>query len=77
MSVDLRSSYLSDKQASEVCGLGKGGKCCRYLGMGQGGWRCLKHSEFRATIDARFAAGQMAAQGDNCDGFPNGKPGSN
>lgn len=61
----------------KVCGLGSGEKCCRYLGMGPKGWQCLKHSSFREMIDARMAAGQMVAKGDNCEGFVGEKPGSN
>jgi hypothetical protein len=67
---------LTDKQVFEICGFGNGETCCRYLAMGPDGWRCLKCSAFRAMIDARSAAGQMAAKGDNCDGIPDGKPGS-
>lgn len=66
----LKSSYIAEETASGTCGLGKGKDCCRYLGFGQGGWRCLKNSEMRAAIDRKFAEGSMAAKGDNCEGFP-------
>ena len=68
---------LKNEHVSEVCCLGKGERCCRYLGMGSDGWQCLKHTGFRAAVDERFAAGQMAAKGDNCEGFAGAKPGSN
>lgn len=66
----LKSSYIAEETVNGACGLGKGEGCCRYLGLGQGGWRCLKHSEMRAVIDRKFAEGSMTAKGDNCEGFP-------
>ena len=63
------------EHAMETCGLGS--VCCRYLSVGPNGWECLKHTEFRAMIDARCSGGQAVAVGDNCEGFVGGKPGSN
>lgn len=52
-----------------VCQRGQGEKCCRYLGMGPGGWRCLKLTEFRTMLDHRRSEGSIRAMDDNCDGL--------
>jgi hypothetical protein len=44
--------------------------CCRYLVVGPGGFACAKHTDLRAIIDKRVAAGTFRAQGDNCPGLP-------
>jgi hypothetical protein len=57
-------------QIKEVCKIGKGAECCRYLGLSNG-FRCLKLTELRETIDERFTKGlPFTAQGDNCSGIP-------
>lgn len=55
----------------EICKIGQGKACCRYLLMvaGRGGFSCGKlDPEFKATLDARVAAKTINAQGDNCAG---------
>lgn len=60
---------LSENTVDTVCLQGKGEQCCRYLGMGPSGMRCLKlDPEFKALLDARVAQGKMNAKGDNCKG---------
>jgi hypothetical protein len=51
-----------------VCKLGMGKNCCRYLAVDGGGWSCLKHSTLKAYIDNRVATKKMRATGDNCPG---------
>lgn len=53
------------------CKRGMGAECCRYLALGRQGWACLKHTTFKAGLDARVAADTILAQGDNCDGLKN------
>jgi hypothetical protein len=51
----------------DVCKIGQGAACCRYLAVGAEGWRCLKiRPDMKAMIDAR--ADRMNAKGDNCEG---------
>lgn len=53
-----------------VCKMGQGEKCCRYLGMGEHGFECLKKDELhKASIDLKWATESHVAQGDNCDGY--------
>lgn len=61
---------ISETHLHETCGFGQGGKCCRYLVMGEKGFQCAKLTSTALTIDARVAAGAFAAQGDNCPGIP-------
>ena len=51
----------------EVCKIGCGALCCRYLMMGPTGFECGKlNSAIRNTIDAQVD--DMTAKGDNCGG---------
>ena len=58
-----------DKEQLAICGLGKGEKCCSYLGMGPNGFECLKHTEFRREIEWRREKEEIVAMGDNCEGL--------
>lgn len=53
-----------------ICQMGKGHACCRYLCVDEGGFICVKHMpEWANQIEARVAAGEMVAMGDNCPGL--------
>lgn len=52
----------------DICLIGQGEKCCRYLAMSPHGWSCEKLTPARFVLDDRVAAGSMYARGDNCDG---------
>ena len=52
----------------EVCRIGQGASCCRYLMMGAQGWECAKGGSLQVTLDERVAASSMTARGDNCAG---------
>ncbi len=52
----------------DVCKIGQGAACCRYLTMGADGWSCEKTSSLKALLDARVATGTINARGDNCEG---------
>lgn len=66
MSAHCLPADFTDEHRANVCKLGQGADCCRYLGMGAGGWSCEKRGSFRVAIDGR--AETMRAKGDNCDG---------
>lgn len=57
-----------NKAVEEVCLIGQGAKCCRYLLMGSKGFECAKNTDFKSILDDRVADNAMVAQGDNCDG---------
>ena|SRR5215471_9808507 len=60
------SEIIPDKYVNEVCRVGAGAKCCRYLAIAEGGWHCAKHTVLQQTIDDRVKAGEFNARGDNC-----------
>jgi hypothetical protein len=51
-----------------VCKIGQGNACCRYLTVAPNGWNCEKHSSLKALLDRRVEADTIVAQGDNCEG---------
>jgi hypothetical protein len=51
-----------------VCKIGQGHDCCRYLAVGTEGFECLKGTELAILLNSRVAKGTMTAQGDNCEG---------
>jgi hypothetical protein len=52
-----------------VCKIGQGNDCCRYLAMGSGGFECLKmHLIIRLDLDKRVENQTIVARGDNCEG---------
>ena len=57
---------LGEKTVTDVCKIGEGKDCCRFLVAGHNGLECAKGTEFENIINAR--RGEMTAQGDNCDG---------
>ena len=54
----------------DVCRIGQGHACCRYLIVGPAGFCCEKGGALATVIDARVFAEMMTARGDNCDGQP-------
>lgn len=69
------------EHVKEVCKIGQGKECCRYLVLGPGGFECAKidkgfvaalNGEVAPTVkmlmDQRVAKGTMVARGDNCEG---------
>lgn len=59
-------SSLSKNYVKEVCKIGQGAACCRYLGAGTNGLECLKLDiDFAPLVDKRT---DMVAKGDNCEG---------
>ena len=60
---------ISEVQAKEVCKIGQGNECCRYLTLSSLGFLCGKHTELRSVLNAKVDRGEMVAQGDNCEGL--------
>lgn len=56
----------------EVCKIGQGADCCRYIVAGKGGIECAKLSTMKPAIDSRVEAGMFVAQADNCEGKEEG-----
>jgi len=61
---------IPDVHLKDVCKMGAGAACCRYVVAGVEGIECAKHQpEFAAEINRRVAAGSFTAIGDNCPGI--------
>ena len=60
---------LSDDQVKNLCKMGQGKKCCRYLVMSSEGFECAKKLEFKSVLDERVKQNTITAQGDNCEGL--------
>lgn len=54
-------------QVKNVCKIGQGADCCRYLMFGDG-FECARNTATAAILDMRVLAKTMIARGDNCDG---------
>jgi len=64
---------VTPEHAETVCKSGKGEIACSFLGLGEGGFSCLKKSSFESAIQERRRAGSIGAKGDNCSGPPDFK----
>lgn len=60
---------LTSIHVNDVCRLGQGTDCCRYLLLGRDGWECGKLTPIAASIDLQVLDGHMKSAGDNCDGI--------
>src|SRR5215475_15559743 len=66
------TEIIPDKYVNEVCRVGAGVKCCRYLAIAGGagsGWQCAKNTTLQPAIDERVEAGEFNARSDNCPGW--------
>jgi hypothetical protein len=59
---------IPDETLKNICKLGQGNECCRYLACGADGLECLKNTSARRLLDERVESGAMNAMGDNCLG---------
>jgi hypothetical protein len=57
------------KYLKEICKVGQGTVCCRYIVAGTEGITCAKLTPLKDEIDHRVKAGLFIAQGDNCEGI--------
>ncbi len=60
---------IADKHVENVCRMGQGPDCCRYLVFGGDGAGCIRGSGLQALMDRRADAGEMTALGQNCNGW--------
>lgn len=60
---------LLPQQIIDVCKMGQGVDCCRYLICGGNGFECTKTTSLKDIIDTRV--NQMNAKSDNCGGVKN------
>ena len=57
-----------------ICRVGQGAACCRYIVSGGNGIECVKHEpNLNQQINERVREGLFIAQGDNCEGLPLGE----
>lgn len=59
---------IPNEHLKEVCKIGQGKECCRYLTCGPQGFQCAKCSSLKYQLDGRVWSSTIVAQGDNCDG---------
>ena len=59
-----------NEHIKNICKVGQGLNCCRYLIVAPQGFECTKYTTLRAELDFRVATGTISAQSDNCDGYP-------
>ena len=59
---------MDKEKAINICKMGQGHDCCRYLGAGMKGLECLKLTELKHFLDNRVLEGTINARGDNCEG---------
>lgn len=57
---------LTKEHIKNVCKIGQGRDCCRYLSCSVKGFECEKLGALKDVIDNR--AKFMSAQSDNCEG---------
>jgi hypothetical protein len=60
---------IDKERLREICKLGQGADCCRYITAGPDGIRCQKFTSVGRYIDARVLEGTFVARGDNCPGL--------
>jgi hypothetical protein len=61
---------MDEELRKNVCKVGQGQECCRYLGMANGDWTCFKLDQGMKTfLDRRVAEEALKARGDNCPGI--------
>ena len=54
--------------AKDICKIGQGEVCCRYLICGANGFECAKGTDTGRFLDSRVTKGTITAKGDNCEG---------
>jgi hypothetical protein len=58
-----------NEHVKNICKIGQGADCCKYLVAGTKGFECMKFNpENKAMIDINWTEHNHIAQGDNCDG---------
>jgi hypothetical protein len=59
---------MTKEHLTDVCKIGRGDDCCRYISAGRDGIKCGKDDPgLKAIFDRQVE--KMTAKGDNCDGW--------
>lgn len=67
--VEILNNLIPEgREVYDVCKIGQGADCCRYLACGADGFECLKHTGLKDTVDRRAKRRTMNALSDNCEG---------
>jgi len=56
------------EHVKNVCKIGQGHDCCRYLVVGPNGFECMKNTSLAPVLDKRVTDETISARGDNCEG---------
>jgi len=64
---------ISKIHLNQVCKIGQGNECCRYLMDGPEGLECVKHTSIKELVDRRVEDKLRVYQGDNCAGWGRGR----
>lgn len=58
-----------NEHIKNVCKIGQGKECCRYLTLGPDGWNCERNNpSAKRMLDLRVESGSFISKGINCDG---------
>lgn len=60
-------AYIPSETLKNVCKIGQGKDCCRYILFTSSGFECGKSTSLKETIDE--GVDKMIAKGDNCKGL--------
>lgn len=63
------SRTIDRSHVDNVCKIGQGHSCCRYLTCSKYGFECEKFSSLKSLLDKRVGDKDMTARGDNCVGW--------
>lgn len=61
------TNNIPEEILKNICKIGEGKDCCRYIIYSSNGFECVKHTSLKKTIDDKVSF--MVAQGDNCKGL--------
>ena len=68
MRVKIKMKSLDNKRLKEICKMGQGKNCCRYIiADPDEGIVCAKGTSIQYMLDNRV--NEMKAKGDNCEGL--------
>lgn len=64
------SNLIDDTRVRDICKIGQGAECCRFLVGGSQGFECAKHIPSLAShLNMRVLIEDIVARGNNCDGL--------
>ena len=65
----MAGNKISTETLKNVCKIGQGEKCCRYILCSPNGFECGKLSNQKEILDNHVELNLMTAKGDNCKGL--------